>query len=116
MNVICTNLPIRYTLSSTGFPYLYVYEENQYIYYICALGTREDYPNIQSFSDLGDIANSWCAEYLPTIYYLGGNPVVYSSSPTQLQTFLGQNNIWSNADYVEVEYDLHETQNILARK
>lgn len=40
----------------------------------------------------------------------------YSIAPTQLQTFLAQNNVWSNADYVEVEYDLHETQNILARK
>lgn len=43
-------------------------------------------------------------------------PITYSLAPTQLQTFLGQNNIWSNADYVEVEYDLHETQDILARK
>lgn len=40
----------------------------------------------------------------------------YSLAPTQLQTFLGQNNVWSNADYVEVEYDLYETQTILARK
>lgn len=43
-------------------------------------------------------------------------PVTYKLSPTQLQTFLGQNNVWSNADYVEVEYDLHETQDILNRK
>lgn len=40
----------------------------------------------------------------------------YHLASTQLQTFLGQNNVWSNADYVEVEYDLHETQSILARK
>ena len=40
----------------------------------------------------------------------------YFLAPTQLQTFLGQNNVWSNANYVEVEYDLHETQTILARK
>ena len=40
----------------------------------------------------------------------------YHLAPTELQTFLGQNNVWSNADYVEVEYDLHETQDILARK
>jgi len=43
-------------------------------------------------------------------------PIEYPISPTALQTFLGQNNVWSNADYVEVEYDLHETQSILARK
>lgn len=40
----------------------------------------------------------------------------YYIAPTALKTFLGHNNVWSNADYVEVEYDLHETQNILARK
>ena len=43
-------------------------------------------------------------------------PNAYSIAPTELQTFLGHNNVWSNADYVEVEYDLHETQDILARK
>lgn len=43
-------------------------------------------------------------------------PMTYSLAPTQLQTFLGQNNVWSNADYVEVEYDLHETQTLLQRK
>ena len=43
-------------------------------------------------------------------------PITYFLVPTELQTFLGQNNVWSNADYVEVEYDLHETQDILVRK
>lgn len=43
-------------------------------------------------------------------------PLTYHLAPTALQTFLGHNNVWSNADYVEVEYDLHETQSILARK
>ena len=51
---------------------------------------------------------------LQLCYYI--DPITYHLAPTQLQTFLGQNNIWSNADYVEVEYDLHETQDILARK
>jgi len=46
------------------------------------------------------------------------SPIVHNLPPhsTELKTFLSQNNVWSNADYVEVEYDLHETQNILARK
>ena len=50
------------------------------------------------------------------IVYELAEPITYHLAPTQLQTFLGQNNVWSNADYVEVEYDLHETQDILARK
>lgn len=52
---------------------------------------------------------------LPISFKLA-TPITYSLAPTQLQTFLGTNNVWSNADYVEVEYDLHETQDILARK
>lgn len=43
-------------------------------------------------------------------------PITYQLHQTELSTFLGQNNVWSNADYVEVEYDLHETQTILQRK
>lgn len=50
------------------------------------------------------------------ITYELAESTTYSLSPTSMQTFLAQNNIWSNADYVEVEYDLYETQNILARK
>lgn len=50
------------------------------------------------------------------ITYELAEPTTYFLSPTSMQTFLGQNNVWSNADYVEVEYDLHETQDILARK
>jgi len=50
------------------------------------------------------------------ISYELATPTYYSLAPTQLQTFLGQNNVWSNADYVEVEYDLHETQTLLQRK
>lgn len=50
------------------------------------------------------------------IVYQAATPNTYQLAPTQLTTFLSTNNIWSNADYVEVEYDLHETQTILARK
>ena len=50
------------------------------------------------------------------VAYKLATPRTYTLATTQLQTFLGFNNVWSNADYVEVEYDLHETQDILARK
>ena len=39
-------------------------------------------------------------------------PIVYQLTPTQLSFFIGQNNFWSNADYVEIEYDLIETEDI----
>lgn len=43
-------------------------------------------------------------------------PIAYALTPTQLQTLLGHNNIWSNADRVEVEYDLAETNDELYRR
>ena len=64
-----------------------------------------------------DAAKSWFIENgsLEIIYPLVAQ-VSYSLAPISMQTFLAQNNVWSNADYVEVEYDLYETQDILARK
>ena len=43
-------------------------------------------------------------------------PITYQLSPTELQTFLGRNNIWSNADRIEVEYDLAESNDELYRR
>lgn len=39
-------------------------------------------------------------------------PITHQLTPTQLKSFVGQNNFWSNADYVEIEYDLIETIDI----
>lgn len=41
---------------------------------------------------------------------------VATLSPTQLSTLKGQNNFWSNADYVEIEYELTETFDIQKAK
>lgn len=43
-------------------------------------------------------------------------PITHQLTPTQLKSFVGQNNFWSNADYVEVEYDLIETIDIQKAK
>lgn len=63
-----------------------------------------------------DDMNNYIAQHPLQVCYELATPITYQLTPIQLQTFLGQNNVWSNADYVEVEYDLHETQSILARK
>ena len=39
-------------------------------------------------------------------------PITHQLTPIQLKSFVGQNNFWSNADYVEIEYDLIETEDI----
>ena len=46
------------------------------------------------------------------ICYLLETPITHQLTPTQLKSFVGQNNFWSNADYVEIEYDLIETEDI----
>lgn len=43
-------------------------------------------------------------------------PIAHQLTPTQLSTLIGRNNIWSNADYVEVEYDLAESNDELYRR
>ena len=44
------------------------------------------------------------------------NPITHQLTPLQLQTLLGRNNIWSNADRVEIEYDLAESNDELYRR
>ena len=45
------------------------------------------------------------------------NPqTIATLTPLELQTFLGRNNIWSNADRIEVEYDLAESNDELYRR
>lgn len=51
------------------------------------------------------------------ISYKLSEPVyVTTLSPTQLFTLKGQNNFWSNADYIEIEYELTETFDIQKAK
>lgn len=51
------------------------------------------------------------------ICYPLATPITYSLSPLELQTFLNQNSIWSNAsDKVECDYELHETRAIMSAK
>lgn len=40
----------------------------------------------------------------------------YQLTPQQLSTLKGQNNFWSNADYIEIEYELTETFDIQKAK
>jgi len=66
-----------------------------------------------TISTTDEFINKYTGHYI--VYNLN-KPITYNLAPITLQTFLSTNNVWSNADYVEVEYDLHETQTILARK
>ena len=50
------------------------------------------------------------------ISYKLAEPIYYQLTPQQLSTLKGQNNFWSNADYVEIEYELTETFDIQKAK
>ena len=61
----------------------------------------------------------WMTDYLDLIIQFVlplATPIIHQLTSTQLQTFIGQNNIWSNADRVEVEYDLAESNDELYRR
>ena len=52
---------------------------------------------------------------LQIIYELA-TPITHQLTPQQLSTLKGQNNFWSNADYIEIEYELTETFDIQKTK
>lgn len=54
-----------------------------------------------------------------TIIQVAGDlatPITHQLTPQQLSTLKGQNNFWSNADYIEIEYELTETFDIQKAK
>lgn len=50
------------------------------------------------------------------IVYKLAESITYQLTPQQLSTLKGQNNFWSNADYIEIEYELTETFDIQKAK
>ena len=56
---------------------------------------------------------TWLESNPLTIAYKLATPVSYTLTPTQLSTLIGVNNIWSDGDSVEVEYDLAESAEML---
>jgi len=94
-------------MRTTGAGYLYLR--------IWAANTA-DHPELDTAQKRKDFVNAYLQEHPASVVYKLREPIHYPLAPTALQTFLGRNNVWSNADYVEVEYDLHETQDLLQRK
>ena len=50
------------------------------------------------------------------IVYKLATPITYQLTPLELQTLVGRNNVWSNADRIEVEYDLAESNEELYKR
>ena len=75
--------------------------------------------NIGTPSQVSDISSfrTWMNDIQGVdIIYPLQNPITHQLAPSQLQTLIGRNNIWSNADRVEVEYDLAESNDELYRR
>ena len=107
-STIC-DTAVKVNVSSSGALQCLIGYNNNRIYFYNATSVISDVTDLNSFTN-------WLSTNNMSITYPLETPLTYYLAPVQLQTFLGQNNVWSNADYVEVEYDLHETQDILARK
>lgn len=59
---------------------------------------------------------AYLAEHPLDISYKILEPITHQLTPQQLSTLKGQNNFWSNADYIEIEYELTETFDIQKAK
>ena len=76
-----------------------------------------NYPNAIACSSNGQLIKYYDGENPQGLMaYQLATPISHQLTPTQLKSFVGQNNFWSNADYVEIEYDLIETIDIQKAK
>jgi len=87
-----------------------------YQYVVFKIANRSDYPEVSDKTSCISFVNAWLHEHPTTIVYELRTPIVHQLSPTQLSTFIGSNYIWSNADRVEVEYNLSESNDEMYRR
>ena len=114
--IYCDSLPISYDHSMEP-PYLWVAENDNYIYYIVILGkVSEHYQEITNGSEANQYVRDWLKLHNVTVRYKS-TPITYQLTPSQLSTIRGTNNIWSNAnDILSIDYDVAETSRILTLK
>lgn len=117
-NGLCNSLKISYIDNWRG---------TQYINSLCSQYLLDGF-SVRMSKDLFNLEDGYTGqekqnainEYLLAnpiiVYYELKNHIIHQLTPTQLQSFVGQNNFWSNADYVEIEYDLIETIDIQKAK
>ena len=105
-NIMCNNIQkvlSRGSIPTTQLGILFGNNTNNvYLYnmnYVYGYTTKEE-------------ISAWLDENPVYVTVPLATPITHQLTPTQLQSFIGQNNFWSNADYVEIEYDLIETEDI----
>ena len=117
-NFLCANRKTMYMTNTTDVTdFFTVYaapvSNNYYLILLCdELSNYEEITNAQKIN----LTNEMLAENPVIIIYPLKTPVTYQLTSQQFSTLIGQNNIWSNADRVEVEYDLAESNDELYRR
>ena len=107
-NIYCDKLISKNVGSQKNCLY---HASNGQLYFIAyVLDINED--NITTKTEAKDKTNEWLKSNPLQIVYELKTPITHQLTSTQLKSFVGQNNFWSNADYVEIEYDLIETEDI----
>ena len=115
--LFCDNMPILAPSQTVPSVYPYIRTISAGSQYLrIYTDSATDHPELDTAQKRIDFVNEYLSEHPSSVAYKLKYPNTYRIAPTALQTFLGHNNVWSNADYVEVEYDLHETQSLLQRK
>lgn len=69
-----------------------------------------------SLDDMQRKIDAYLQENPIQVSYKMKTPITHQLTSQQLSTLKGQNNFWSNADYVEIEYELTETFDIQKAK
>lgn len=63
-----------------------------------------------------ELADDWMQENHPQFCYLIKEPQTYQLTPHQIQTLVGQNNVWSDAGDVDVTFNLPITNLLVKRQ
>ena len=111
-NLLCDIMPVSNTNGYASYDKTIGFWSNGASYGNIIFIKYTDSDNLQDF-----VAWLNALEDNPYFVYEMETPIEYDLTPTQLQTFLGYNNFWSDTnDDTEVEYELLETKDIVEAK
>ena len=99
------------SLTSDNLPFIYIPTAGA-LYSVFYISKISEHTELTTNAEKIAFVNDWLKENPTQIVYQLKTPITHQLTPTQLESFIGQNNFWSNADYVEIEYDLIETEDI----
>ena len=98
-SIICDSLPIYTDTTSEDFPYLYVTQQGNFVYYMIIMGKASEHSEITNAATAIQYTSDWLKEHPVTIVWERTPYVSTTLSTTpSITPFLGANNIWSSAN------------------